>query len=94
MSTPENIRYHAAGHIAAASLLVENGQPTAAKLILKSVMQYATHPQVSAPPQLIGLLSDACEDPVANLISIHTLEEWFVHPLNTIIESSGSALTT
>lgn len=85
--TPENIRYHAAGHLAAAVLLAQE-HPTAAAAILRDVARYVEHPSVSAPPQLKDKLAAAAGDPRASVQDIVLLEAWFVDPLNTIIEKS------
>ncbi len=86
--TPENIRYHAAGHLAAAVLLAEK-HPRAAAAILEEVMRFATHPKVSAPPQLTAKILSAAGDPAASARDILLLEAWFVDPFNTVIEKSG-----
>lgn len=94
MSTSENLRHHAAGHLAAASMLVAHGHEEAAKLVLQAVLEYVHHPLVSAPPQLVAKLAESTDAPIEHSIDIRLLEEWFCHPLNTVIENSGRALTT
>lgn len=86
--TPENVRFHAAGHLAAALLLVEAGQADAAKTVLVSVVAYANHSKVSAPPQLLAKLASVAEAP--NSDDLKLLEQWFVDPLNTQIEKSAA----
>lgn len=88
MSSPENIRHHAAGHLAAAAMLAV-GHPKAARALLGVVAQYAARPTVSAPPAVAELLEQAAKDPAANVAVITQLEEWFVSPFNTTIENSG-----
>ena len=88
--TPENIRYHAAGHLAAAALLAGD-HPGAAAAILREVTRYVEHASVSAPPQLKDKLAQAADDPCARRADIALLEAWFVDPFNTVIEQSDSA---
>ncbi len=83
----ENIRFHAAGHIAAALLLVEAGHTTQAAKIMQTVSVFTTHPLVSAPPQVIEKVAHAALAP--NAEDLRILEQWFVDPLNTLIEKSG-----
>lgn len=86
--TPENIRYHAAGHLAAAALLAQE-HPNAAAVILRDVGRLADHPRVQAPPQVKEKLAKAAGDPRAHVQDITQLECWFVDPFNTLIEQSG-----
>lgn len=88
--TPENIRYHAAGHLAAAALLAGD-HPDAAAAVLREVAGYVNHPTVSAPPQLRDKLAAAADDPRGRRADIALLEAWFVDPFNTVIEQSDSA---
>lgn len=92
MTTPENIRYHAAGHLAAATILVESGYHDAARIVLSHVVAYANHPQVDAPPQLLAKLSAVAANPENGSVDLRLLEEWFCHPLNTIIENSPQGM--
>lgn len=85
--TPENIRFHAAGHLAAAELIATT-HPEAARQILSVVLAYATAPGVSSPPALIKKLSAAAMNPGESVTDIKLLENWFCHPLNTVIEKS------
>lgn len=87
MSTAENIRHHAAGHLASAVLLVDAGQRDAAILIMRIMEAYVNHPLVAAPPAIKRLISDALVKPESQ--NLRLLEEWFIHPLNTVIEESG-----
>lgn len=86
--TPENVRYHAAGHLAAAAMLAQT-HPKAAQIILDDVLKYTKHPMVSAPPQVIAKVEEAASQPAAHLKDIILLETWFVDPFNTTIEKSG-----
>ncbi len=92
MATPENIRFHAAGHIAAAIFLAEHGQAEAAKMILQIVDEYAHAPTVSAPAPLLQMLDDAGRAPETKLVELRLLEEWFCNPMNTLIEQSGARM--
>ena len=84
--TPENVRFHAAGHLAAALLLVQSGQANAAKTVLSMVQQYVNHEKVNAPPQLKEKVDFVVATP--NSDDLQLLEKWFVDPLNTEIEKS------
>lgn len=84
----ENVRYHAAGHLAAAALIAEQ-HPNAAAHILRDVARYAEHPTVKAPPQLHAKIALAAGDPRSHVKDIVQLEAWFVDPFNTVIEQSG-----
>ncbi len=86
--TSENIRYHAAGHLAAAALLAAD-HPDAAATVLREVGRFAEHPNVNAPPQLKDKIAAAAGDPRAHRQDIALLEAWFVDPFNTAIERSG-----
>ena len=88
--TPENLRHHAAGHLAAAHALAL-AHPEAAREVLMIVEQFVHSPSVSSPPQLKEKLSHAIEDPGARKGDIQILESWFVDPLNTVIEKAGGA---
>ena len=48
MSSPENIRYHAAGHLAAAHALASAGHIESAKHVLGIVKQYFASPRVQS----------------------------------------------
>lgn len=89
--TPENVRHHAAGHLAAAIILVEAGHANVARIVLNHVVAYANHPQVDAPPQLLAKLSGVAANPENGEVDLRLLEEWFCNPLNTIIENSTRA---
>jgi hypothetical protein len=86
--SPENVRFHAAGHLSAALILTEAGNATGAKSVLSAVVAYANHAKVNAPPQLLAKLAAVTEAP--NSDDIKLLEQWFVDPLNTEIEKSAA----
>ncbi len=88
--TPENVRYHAAGHIAAAEAIAHMA-PEAAKVILAIVQAYVADAGVSAPPAVKQLLDQAHKSPGEARHEMRLLEEWFCHPLNTVIERTGIA---
>jgi hypothetical protein len=99
--TPENLRFHAAGHIAAAAQIVleevdlakipraERLTAPCAAAILKNVLKYVDDPKVSAPPQLRDKLVACIEDPCNNLMVMTQLEQWFCDPMNTVLEKGG-----
>jgi hypothetical protein len=99
--TPENLRFHAAGHIAAAALIVlqeadldkipraERLTAPCASAILSEVLKYVDDPKVSAPPQLRSKLVACIEDPCNSLMLMTQLEGWFCDPLNTLLEKGG-----
>lgn len=99
--TPENVRFHAAGHIAAAALivmveadldLITTGRPLRAQCaskILKEVLDYVDDPKVSAPPQLRDKLVACIADPCNNLMTMTQLETWFCDPMNSVLEKGG-----
>ena len=90
--TSENLRYHAAGHLAAAALIAHD-HPNAAAAILRDVGRFADHPNVAAPPQLREKIAAAAGDPRSHGTDIVLLEAWFVDPLNTVIEKNGGRLS-
>ena len=89
--TSENLRYHAAGHLAAAALLAHL-HAAAARVLLEEVARFAVHPAVCAPPQLHDKLAAAAAAPAAHVPDIVLMEAWFLDPLNTVIEHGGSRL--
>lgn len=86
--TSENLRFHAAGHIAAALVATEFGHAEAAKKIMQIVLAFASHTTVTAPPQMIAKIAACAEAP--NSDDLRLLEQWFVDPLNTVIERSAA----
>lgn len=87
--TPENVRFHAAGHLAAAHSLAQS-HPDAAKAVLGIVGQYLESPRVSSPPAIKETLVAAMSNPKESQDAIAQLEAWFVDPFNSIIEASGA----
>lgn len=87
--TAENVRYHAAGHLAAV-LMIAHRYPEAAKEIIRVVGEYAKRPTVAAPPAITEILERAEQDPHAHAQELTLLETWFVDPFNTVIENSGA----
>lgn len=87
--TAENIRFHAAGHIAAAIILINDGQAKAASVILKEVFAYVCHEKVDAPMALKTKVMASISEPAGSLGDLQILEQWFCDPLNSVIEKSG-----
>lgn len=85
--SPENVRFHAAGHLAAACILVETGRMEAARAVLNAVHAYVSAGKVDAPPRLKALVAANAEHPDAD--DLRLLEGWFVHPANTELERHG-----
>ncbi len=90
MLTGEQIRFHAAGHLAAAAALVERGHAEAAKHVLRIVREFAASPRVQGPPQIAEKLEQAILAPAHCLADIVLLEQWFVHPANAVMEARGA----
>ena len=88
--TPENLRFHAAGHLAAAHALASAANVKGAKQVLSIVRDFVDSDLVNAPPQVKRLVYDAVESPRAALGEIALLESWFCDPFNAVIEKSGS----
>lgn len=86
--TNENLRYHAAGHLAAAVLLASE-HPNASRAVLRDVERFAGHEKVNAPPAVMELLGAAINNPAGAIKEMTMLETWFVDPMNTLIEKSG-----
>lgn len=84
--TAEQVRFHAAGHIAAAVLLTEAGLADAAARVMCEVRAYVKNPKVQAPPQVVEKAEFCAEAP--NSDDLRLLEQWFCDPLNTLIEKS------
>jgi len=90
MSTPENIRYHAAGHLAAAHALILAGDPDAALTVLRIIETYLASPRVAVPPAVEETLDSAIRHPSESAARVAMLEQWFCDPFNTVIEKSGA----
>lgn len=90
--SPENMRFHAAGHLAAAHALVTTGEINGARYVLGIVKQYVNEPNVQTPPAMRLKLQNCIMDPFFHKDEIAQLEAWFVDPFNTVIENSGKRL--
>lgn len=84
--TPENVRFHAAGHIAAAIVLTQQNYHGAASAILEEVNKYVQHDKVRAPQPLKDKVIENIKRPNTN--DLRLLEQWFVDPFNSTIEKS------
>lgn len=84
--TPENVRFHAAGHIAAAAVLTQKNFGGAASAIMEEVNKYVQHEKVNAPPSLKAKVIENIKHP--SVSDLRLLEQWFVDPFNTQIEKS------
>lgn len=89
MTSAENLRLHAAGHLDAAHALAEAREVVAAKFILNIVRKFCDAADVSAPPAVYEKLDAAISSPCAYLEDIELLRQWFVDPFNTAIESGN-----
>ncbi len=88
-ATAENIRFHAAGHLAAAHSLAKAGHVEAARHVLRIVRQYMESPRVESPPALRASIDAAIIDPVGTADEIAAVEGLFCHPANTALEGAG-----
>ena len=86
MASAENIRFHAAGHLAAACLLASSGHIESARHILRVVAEYMAQPNVDSPPQLRASLAEYIKDPAANIDNIKAFEALFTGDENTHLE--------
>lgn len=87
--TPENVRFHAAGHIAAAVALVQSGNIDGARTVCRIVRQYLDAPRVDNPPAFRETLDKAIEDPGAEIRNLAQLEEMFCDQDNARLEGAG-----
>ena len=87
--TPENVRYHAAGHLAAAVALAHAGNIDGSRTVLRVVRAYLDAPNVDNPPQFRDSLDKAIADPAAEAANIARLEELFCDAANTNLENAG-----
>ena len=90
--TPEQVRFHAAGHIAAAHDLAVAGHGAAASHVLGIVLGYMRQRGVDCPPPMIASIEHYCGNPAAHLRDIKAVEELFTHPANTMLEQAGVRL--
>ena len=88
--TPRDIRFHAAGHLAAAVLLVKASNEEGARVVLWDVVKYINSPKVDGPPKLKELALDCADAPTLMVDGIKHLEKWFCDPFNTAIETNGA----
>lgn len=86
----ENVRYHAAGHLALIHALIKANHIEAARCGLTIINQYVMHEKVNAPPQLKTKVEKALADPAAHLEDVALLEQWMVSPFNTAIERGAA----
>lgn len=86
--TPENVRFHAAGHLAAAVALVQSGNIDGARTVCRIVSSYVHDEKVNAPNQVREMAARLAEAP--SEIELGILERVLVDPLNATIERSGS----
>lgn len=85
--TPENVRFHAAGHLASAAMLVEAGDLDGASIILRAIQGYVHNPQVICPPLIKQMVGESIANSGSSLEQIKQLERWFVDPLNSELEA-------
>lgn len=90
--TPEQVRFHAAGHLAAAHDLAAAGYAEAARYTLGIVSDYMNRERVDCPPPMLLSLKEYAAAPAANLANIKALEDLFTHPANTLLEQAGIRL--
>ena len=88
MVTAENVRFHAAGHIAAAYSLAAGGHIESARHVLKIVRQYVDSPSVQSPPPLREKLDASIADPGGSIKDMVLLEQWFCDDANTGLEKN------
>ncbi len=87
--TPENIRFHAAGHLAAAYELAKGGYAESAGFVLRVVASYMHEYNVDCPPPMLASILDYAKNPAAHLNDIEAMEALFTHPANTALEQAG-----
>lgn len=92
--TPEQVRFHAAGHLAAAYELAAIGHAESATFLLQLIGKFMDVERVDCPPPLRFSIDEYARDPRANTANIKALEELFTHPANTMIETFGVRLGT
>lgn len=87
--TPENVRFHAAGHLAAAVALTHAGNVEGARTLYRIVRTYLDAPNVDNPPQFRATVDRAISDPASETASIVRLEALFCDPHNTALENAN-----
>lgn len=88
IATPENVRYYAAGHLAAAALCASTGADIAARLILGEVAKYLEQPNVDSPPKMRASVSEYMKNPSANVANMKAFEALFVGAENKALEDA------
>lgn len=88
--SPENIRHHAAGHLAAVCILINAGNAEGARSVLGIIKQFVSAKQVICPPRIKDIVDGAIAEPLASLGAVAQLEEWFVDPLNSTMEGAAN----
>ncbi len=89
MSTPENIRYYAAGFIGASVILIKAEKAHAASILLSEVGRYLESSSVDCPPPMRDLVAKCAADPTSHMTDIEAIEVLFTHPANTALEEAG-----
>lgn len=87
--TPKNIRFHAAGHISAAKVLLDTGNVNGTRSIMEVIKEYASHEKVECPAQVLEMIQSVVDEPVGKQELLMALEAMFVDDFNTKIEESG-----
>lgn len=82
---PENVRHHAAGHLASAAA-VSIDHPEAARAILRIVKAFLEAPNVDNPPSFRDTIDRAIADPAAERANIISLEAMFCSPHNAAFD--------
>lgn len=90
--TPEQVRFHAAGHLAAAYELAGAGKSDAARYVLQIVGKYMDSNRVDCPPPMRLSVDEYATDPAAHLSDIKAMEDLFTHPANALLEQAGIRL--
>jgi len=87
--TPENLRFHAAGHLAAGVALAQAGNIDGARTVYRIVRAVLDMPNIDNPPAFRESLDRAIEDPAGLIPEITELEAMFCSPTNTALENAG-----
>jgi hypothetical protein len=86
--TPENLRFHAAGHLAAVVAIAKE-HPKAAKDILRVVQKFLELSSVDNPPKYRETITKALMNPAGELHNIIDMEAQFCGNENTKFEQAG-----
>jgi hypothetical protein len=84
--TPENLRWHAAGHLAAAVSLIDVGNTDGARTVLGVVKAFLEAPGVDNPPAFRETVARAIADPANEKDNIAALEALFCSPHNAPLD--------